>query len=280
MKVGISTFVTDSGIFPDVLAKAVEERGFDALFLPEHSHIPVSRATPFPLGEPLPKPYFRAWDPFVALSAAAAVTSTLKIGTGITLLAQRDVIHVAKQVASLDLLSGGRFIFGVGAGWNLEEMRNHGTDPATRGALLDEQVEAITTIWSSEEAEFHGRFVDFDPIFQWPKPVQRPHPLIYIGGTSTAAARRAARLGAGWMPTSAEEPGQIGAQMDLFARNGGGNLPITIAMVPRDPRFLDAYADAEVERVTLFLPAKEEEEALRRLDGLAAVAEECGHLTR
>lgn len=280
MKISITTFITDRGIRPDVLAKAVEDRGFDALFLPEHSHIPVSRATPFPFGEALPEPYFRVWDPFVGLSAAAAVTSTLNLGTCVALLAQRDVIHTAKEVASLDLLSEGRFLFGVGAGWNREEMLNHGVEPSTRGALLDEQLQAIRAIWSADEAEYHGKYVDFEPIFQWPKPVQRPHPSIYIGGTSAAAARRAVRLSAGWMPTSVDNPQEARIQLELFAECGGSSLPVTVAMVPRDPRFLEAYANSGAEGVILFLPEKDETTALQRLDRLVAVAEEGGFLSR
>lgn len=280
MKIGITAFVTDRGIRPSVLAKAVEDRGFDALFLPEHSHIPVSRATPFPFGEALPEPYFRALDPFVGLSAAAAVTSTLKLGTGVALLVQRDVIYTAKEIASLDLLSEGRFLLGVGAGWNREEMLNHGVEPGRRGTLLDEKLEAMTAIWSANEAEYHGKYVDFEPIFQWPKPVQRPHPPIYIGGTSAGAARRAVRLSAGWMPTSVENPRDAQAQLDFFAEAGGAGFPVTVAMVPRDPKFLDAYAAAGAERVILFLSEKGETEALQRLDKLAVTAEQSGYLSR
>lgn len=280
MKIGITTILTDQGIRPDVLAKAVEDRGFESVFLPEHSHIPVCRATPYPFGEPLPKAYYRMWDPFVALSAMAAVTSTLTIGTGVALLVQRDVIHTAKEVASLDLLSDGRFIFGVGAGWNIEEMENHRTDPSSRGALLDERIDAMTTIWSSYEAEFHGKFEDFDPIYQWPKPKCEPHPPIYIGGTSEAAVRRAVRLGAGWMPTCVGDPGDAREQVEVLAQSGGLGLPITVIMVPRDARFIDAYADAGVERITLFLPVREERDSLHRLDNLAAVAETSGYLSR
>ncbi|HEY3469619.1 MAG TPA: TIGR03619 family F420-dependent LLM class oxidoreductase, partial [Amycolatopsis sp.] len=168
MKFGISTFVTDEGIRPDVLGAALEERGFDSLWLAEHSHIPVSRESPYPGGGDLPRVYYRTLDPFVALSAAAVATSELLLGTGIALLTQRDLIHTAKEVASLDLISDGRMRFGVGIGWNREEMRNHGTDPKTRGALIDEQLAALKEIWTKDEAEFHGKHVDFDPIFAWP----------------------------------------------------------------------------------------------------------------
>ena len=172
MRFGIATFITDESIRPDALGPALEERGFDSLFIAEHSHIPVGRDTPYPAGGELPRRYYRTLDPFVALSAVAAVTSRLVLGIGIVLLPQRDVIHTAKEVASLDLVSGGRVAFGVGIGWNREEMRNHGTDPATRGARVDEQLAALKQIWTNDKAEFHGRQIDFDPIFAWPKPVQ------------------------------------------------------------------------------------------------------------
>ncbi|OZM79569.1 TIGR03619 family F420-dependent LLM class oxidoreductase [Pseudonocardia sp. MH-G8] len=167
MRFGTATFITDEGIRPDALGRALEERGFGSLFIAEHSHIPASRETPHPGGGELPRIYYRTLDPFVALTAAAAVTSRLVLGTGIVLLPQRDVIHTAKQVASLDLVADGRTAFGVGIGWNREEMRNHGTDPATRGARMDEQLAALKAIWTSDEAEFHGAHVDFDPIFAW-----------------------------------------------------------------------------------------------------------------
>ncbi|MET0862938.1 MAG: LLM class F420-dependent oxidoreductase, partial [Nakamurella sp.] len=195
MKFGIATFVTDEGISPLALGPALEERGFDSVFLAEHSHIPVSRQTPHSSGGDLPRKYYRTLDPFVALTALAAATSNLLVGTGIALLPQRDVIHLAKEVASVDLVSGGRFQFGVGVGWNREEMRNHGTDPRTRGALMDEMLAALVQIWTSDEAEFHGQYLDFDPIFAWPKPLQQPHPPIYVGGESDAALTRLARLG-------------------------------------------------------------------------------------
>ncbi|MDT7575898.1 MAG: hypothetical protein QOH17_2231, partial [Pseudonocardiales bacterium] len=182
MKFGIATFITDEGIRPAALGRALEERDFSSLFIAEHSHIPAGRESPYPGGGELPRRYYRTLDPFVALAAVASVTSRLVLGTGIALLPQRDVIHTANEVASLDLVSDGRVAFGVGVGWNREEMRNHGTDPATRGALMDEQLAALKQIWTQDQAEFHGKHVDFDPIFLWPKPVQQPHPPIYLGG--------------------------------------------------------------------------------------------------
>jgi probable F420-dependent oxidoreductase len=268
VKVGISTFVTDEGMLPGALAEAVEERGFDAMFVAEHSHIPVRRETPYPLGGELPRPYFRGLDPFVALAAAATVTSRLLLGTGVSLLVQRDVIHTAKQVSSVDVLSGGRVIFGVGVGWNREEMRDHGTDPRTRGALLDERILALKAIWTQEKAEFHGEYVDFDPVFQWPKPVSKPHPPVYIGGDSAFAAARAGRLGDGWLPHAVRDPGQVKAQ--LAARPAG--VPVTVTSASPDEELLAAYAEAGADRVTLALPVEPEVRTMRRLDELAVFA--------
>src|SRR5689334_8620574 len=173
MKFGISTFVNDDSIDTVSLARAIEDRGFDSLVIAEHTHIPASRETPYPLGGELPSIYYRTLDPFVTLAAAAAVTSRIELFTGIALLIQRDPIITAKETASIDLISDGRFVFGVGAGWNLEEMRNHGTDPSTRGALLDEQIEAIKTLWTQEPAEYHGKYGDFDASDMRPKPVPK-----------------------------------------------------------------------------------------------------------
>ncbi|HVV10155.1 LLM class F420-dependent oxidoreductase [Amycolatopsis sp.] len=268
MKLGITTFVTDEGMAPAALAKALEERGFESLFLAEHSHIPVNRETPYPAGGELGRPYYRAADPFVALAAAASVTSTLTLGTGISLLIQRDVIHTANSVASLSLISGGRVIYGVGVGWNREEMRNHGTDPRTRGALMDEQIRALREIWTKEQAEFHGKYVDFDPIFAWPKPYGVLP--IYIGGNSDVAAARANRLGDGWLPNALPDPAAVPAQ---FAQLGGSGLPVTATSARPDPRVLAAYAEAGAERVTLAIPPEPAERTLRRLDEFAALVE-------
>ena len=176
MHYGVSIFPTEYSISMPDLARAAEERGFESLWVSEHSHIPVSRRTPWPGGAELPKMYCDTLDPFVALAAAASVTSRIKLGTGICLVVERDPIHTAKQVTSIDRVSGGRFLFGIGGGWNEEEMENHGTRPEQRFKLLRERVEAMKEIWSEDEAEYHGQLVDFDPIFMWPKPVQSPHP--------------------------------------------------------------------------------------------------------
>ncbi|HET9772410.1 MAG TPA: TIGR03619 family F420-dependent LLM class oxidoreductase, partial [Acidimicrobiia bacterium] len=178
MRIGITMFPTSYAIRVTDLGRAVEERGFESLFVPEHTHIPTSRRSDWPGGGPLPEEYRHTLDPFAALAAVAAVTERIRLGTGICLVVERDPITTAKEVATLDLLSGGRFEFGVGGGWNLEEMANHGTDPATRFALLRERLLAMREIWTNDEAEFHGRFVDFEPLWQWPKPVQRPHPPV------------------------------------------------------------------------------------------------------
>ena len=198
MHIGVLTFITDEGIGPVELGEALEQRGFSSLFLAEHSHIPVDPQTPYPGGGPIPHKYYRTLDPFVALTAAAAVTQRLRVGTGIALVPQRDPIHTAKEVASLDLVSGGRFDFGVGVGWLREEIANHGVDPSVRGRVVDERVDAIIDIWTQEKAEFHGKFVDFDPIYSWPKPVQKPYPPLYLGG-GPAGFKRIARLNAGWL---------------------------------------------------------------------------------
>src|SRR5262244_214560 len=198
MHFGVSMFHTDYSIPAVELARALEARGFESIWAPEHSHIPVPRRTPFPGGGELPKPYYEVMDPFVVLGAAAAVTKTLLLGTGVCLIAQRDPIQTAKQVASIDQVSGGRFLFGVGNGWNEDEMADHGTAFATRHKLARERVEAMKVIWTKSKAEYHGEFVNFGPMMTWPKPVQKPHPPIIVGGAFPYGARRA--YGNGWMP--------------------------------------------------------------------------------
>jgi probable F420-dependent oxidoreductase len=272
MRFGVATFITDEGIRPEVLGRALEERGFSSLFIAEHSHIPVSRESPYPGGGELPRKYYRTLDPFVALTAAAVVTSRLRLGTGIALLPQRDVIHTANQVASLDVVSGGRVDFGVGVGWNREEMRNHGTDPATRGALMDEQLAALTRIWTAEQAEYHGEHVDFDPIYLWPKPVQEPHPPIYVGGESPAALRRLAAFGDAWLPRRNTPPAEITRVREWLAAQGRHAVPFTVFGADPDEELLAGFADAGVDEVTLTLETLPEDDTLRSLDALAAVA--------
>ena len=268
MKFGIATFVTDEGIRPDVLGRALEERGFDSLFLAEHSHIPVSRETPYPGRGDLPRVYYRTLDPFVALTAAAGTTTSLLLGTGIALLPQRDVFHTAKEVASLDLLSSGRVRFGVGVGWNREEMRDHGVDPASRGPLMNEQLAALKELWTKDQAEFHGNYVSFGPAFTWPKPVQRPHPPIVIGGESKAALDRLLHYGDEWLPRAYMSPQRIREVRQWLADNGRDGVPLTV-FGARGPESVEGFAGAGAERVTFMLPTTPEAESLAALDRLA-----------
>src|SRR5262245_10439007 len=200
MKCGLTMFPTDYSIAPAALARAAEERGFESLWFPEHSHIPAKRESPWPGGPELPKMYYDVYEPFVALAAAAAVTTTLKVATGICLVVQRDPLQTAKSVATIDRVSNGRFLFGIGAGWNAEEMRNHGTDFKQRMAVMRERVLAMKAVWTQSKPEFHGKHVEFAPIMTWPKPVQKPHPPIHVGGGFPRAAQRAVEYGDGWMP--------------------------------------------------------------------------------
>src|SRR3954465_2460821 len=213
MDFGVMMFPTDDAVAPDELARMAEDRGFESLFFPEHTHIPASRESDYPGGGELPAMYSHTHDPFVALSIAAAATKRLLVGTGICLVVERDPITTAKEVASLDRLSGGRFLFGVGAGWNREEMRNHGTDPRTRFTLMRESVEAMKAIWTQDEAEYHGRLVDFDPIWSWPKP-QRRLPVL-VGGLGPRGLDRVLAYGDGWLPN----PGEA-AEDETIARIG------------------------------------------------------------
>jgi probable F420-dependent oxidoreductase len=270
MKFGVATFLTDEGIGPAALGPALEERGFDALLLAEHTHIPASRETPYPGGGDLPRMYYRTLDPFVALGAAAAATRELLLGTGIALVVQRDPIITAKEVATLDLISGGRAVFGVGAGWNREEMRNHGTDPAVRGRLMDERIRAIIELWTKDEAEFHGDFVDFDPVYCWPKPVQLPHPPIWVGGDSERAFARVAEFGSAWMP-SGIPPKELGTRIEQMRKTAGDRPAVVVYAGGHDRESLDIYAELGVERVLVYLPTLPEDETLRTLDDLAEV---------
>ena len=206
MKYGCYIFATDYSIRPDELARALEDRGFESFWVPEHTHIPASRQSPWPGGAPLPREYWHTLDPFVALGAAAAVTSRIKLGTGICLVIERDPITLAKEVASLDWLSRGRVLFGVGGGWNAEEMAQHGTDFASRWKVLRERIAAMKAIWERDEAEYHGKYVNFDRLWSYPKPVQKPHPPILMGGTGPHARQRAAEFDGHWMPISSRDP--------------------------------------------------------------------------
>lgn len=272
MRFGISTFVDDDSIDPVSLARAIEERGFAALLVAEHSHIPASRESPYPAGGDLPSAYYNTLDPFVTLAAAAAVTSSVELFTGVTLLIQRDPIHTAKEAASIDHISGGRFAFGVGAGWNLEEMRNHGTDPKTRGARLDESIEAIKALWTTEPAEYHGKHIDFELSYCRPKPVQKPHPPIYIGGNSDATVKRVIRHGAGWVANPL--PTEMLAQRIGQMRDGAGNdVPLAMFGTPVDADYWRAAEDLGFGQLGLLLPSVPKDESLRLLDDYAAEVE-------
>jgi probable F420-dependent oxidoreductase len=266
MTFGIHTIPTDESIPPAKLGRAVEERGFHALFLADHSHIPADRDTSYPRGGELPRQYFRALDPFITLGLVAGTTEKLLLGTGVALLVQRDPIQAAKEVASLDHVSGGRAVFGIGAGWNREEMRNHGTDPRTRGALLDERMAAMIEIWTNDEAEFHGEFVDFGPLKAWPKPVRRPHPPIFVGGSSARAIQRAKRFG-GWMPSAngVDTPDKAAGQLAAV----GPDTPTIVNAVTPDPELVAAYRAAGAAGLTFHLPHVGETEALHTLDRFA-----------
>ena len=273
MKFGISTFVNDDTIDTVTLARAIEERGFESLAIAEHTHIPASRESVYPMGGDLPSIYYRTLDPFVTLAAAAAVTSRIELITGIALLIQRDPIITAKEAASIDLISGGRFVFGVGAGWNLEEMRNHGTDPKTRGTLLDERIEAIKALWTDEPAEYHGKYVDFDATYLKPKPVQQPHPPIFIGGDSDATVKRVIRHNAGWI----SNPFPVDAlkkRIDQMRDGAGRDVPLAMFGTPPKPDYWRAVEDLGFDQVALLLPTLPTNESLRILDEYAAKVDE------
>jgi probable F420-dependent oxidoreductase len=275
MQFGAAIFFTEYSIGPIELARALEERGFDSLWAPEHSHIPVSRKTPYPGGGELPKEYYDVMDPFVTLSAAASVTKKLKVATGVCLLQQRDVIQTAKLVASLDQVSGGRFLFGIGCGWNREEMEDHGTDFATRFLRVRESIEAMKEIWTKDEAEYHGEIVKFDPFFAWPKPVQKPHPPILVGGGFPQGARRAIRYGNGWLPiTGAGELAKLMPQYQAMLNEAGRNaadVPITAWSAKLDADAIKRFAELGVARLVTPLPPAGPEKILPILDRCAEV---------
>jgi probable F420-dependent oxidoreductase len=253
MEFGIGYFPTHDAVSAGAMARLVEERGHESLFFAEHSHIPASRASPYPGGGELPRKYIHCYDLFVALTAAAAATSKLRVGSGICLVIQRDPIHTAKEVASIDHLSGGRVEFGVGAGWNREEMSDHGTDPRTRMRLMQERVEAIREIWTQDEASYSGEFVSFERIWSWPKPAQRPHPPILVGGLGQTVLDRVLAFGDAWFPNYGSD--------DLLERvadlRGRANRRIDVmAMgVPADPKALEPLAEAGFARVVHWIPS-------------------------
>ncbi|WP_374021892.1 LLM class F420-dependent oxidoreductase [Mycobacterium sp. HNNTM2301] len=274
MQFGLCYFPTDYGMRPDELAAASEERGFESLLFCEHTHIPTSRKSPYPGGGELPRMYVHTYDPFVACTAAAAATSRLKIGTGVCLVVERDPITTAKEVASVDRLSAGRFLFGVGAGWNREEMANHGTDPRVRMSVMRERVEAMRQIWTNEEAEYHGEFVNFDPIWSYPKPVQSPLPVL-VGGMGPTVEDRIISFGDGWLAQNVtrdnvDEFAERAARLQQRAADAGrGRIPISLFAASSDEDMAEKYASAGIERCLFLLPDGDDSRVTGELDKLA-----------
>jgi probable F420-dependent oxidoreductase len=276
MKFGVGLFPTEQTPPPAELGRMVEEHGFESLFVPEHTHIPASRETPYPAGGELPPEYSRTFDPFLMLTAVAAATRRLLVATGICLVIQRDPIITAKEVATLDHFSRGRFLFGVGAGWNVEEMRNHGTDAAGRFAILRERIEAMKAIWAEDEASYGGRHVRFEHIWVWPKPLQKPHPPILLGGNGPRVLDRVLDFADEWMPN------RIGSDDEMIARfeelgarareAGRAPIPITVAGLMRDPARIERFERAGVQRGFFWLPSVGREELGRALEKYATAA--------
>lgn len=281
MHFGASMFCTDYSMTPAELGPALEERGFESFWAPEHSHIPLSRKSPWGGGPELPKRYYDVIDPFVGLATAAMTTTTLKLGTGVCLIIQRDVLQLAKEVATLDLLSGGRFLFGIGAGWNREEMADHGTDPKTRIALMAERVDILKTVWTQTKPEYEGKFQSFEPMMTWPKPVQKPHPPILVGGAFPHAANRAIAYGDGWIPLGGrgadilEQLPRV-RQMAAEAGREPDSLSVSVFGASMDADQLKQYRDAGVERVVFSLESEKADTVLPVLDRIATLIETVG----
>jgi probable F420-dependent oxidoreductase len=278
MKFGIAIFPTADIQPPDELARMAEERGFESLFFPEHTHIPASRATPYPAGGDLPPEYSRTYDPFVALTAAAVATRELRVGTGICLIIERDPIVTAKEVASLDRISGGRFLFGVGAGWNVEEMANHGTDASARFGVMRERVEAMKAIWTEDAASYAGTYVNFERIWSWPKPAQRPHPPVLVGGNGPTVLDRVLAFGDAWFPNYGRGGDVVRRAEELRAR---ADRPIEVMVMgaPAEAAALEHLQLAGCRRVVHWLPSTAlpgVERALERWE--SAIAELTGEL--
>jgi probable F420-dependent oxidoreductase len=283
MQFGAAMFFTDYSMGAAELARALEARGFESVWAPEHSHIPTSRRSPYQGGGDLPKQYCDVMDPFVSLAAAAAVTKTIRLGTGVCLITQRDPIQTAKLVASLDQVSGGRFLFGIGGGWNAEEMEDHGTVFKTRFKLMRERVEAMKEIWTKDTAEYHGEMVDFAPMAAWPKPVQKPHPPVIVGGAFPHSARRALRYGDGWIPNASRahyaDVTDYLPQFKQMASEMGrdvGEVPITIWGATEDYDRLRRYQDQGVSRLVVSLPPENAVATLPALDRWAELIRRVG----
>jgi probable F420-dependent oxidoreductase len=265
-------FCTEYAMPAAPLAQALEERGFESFWAPEHSHIPTSRVSAFPQGGALPQKYYDVMDPFVSLSAAAAATSSLRVATGICLVPQRDAIQTAKSVASLDQVSEGRFIFGIGTGWNADEMANHGTDFKQRNKIMRERIEAMRNIWTEDEASYEGETLRFGPMKTWPKPVQKPYPPVYVGGGIPYGARRALAYGDGWVPHARRPEYRLLDKLDEFeamAREAGREIPITAFGAEHDPAEWPAYQRAGIERIVISIDSEPADKVLPKLDGWA-----------
>ncbi|MFM8408875.1 MAG: LLM class F420-dependent oxidoreductase [Alphaproteobacteria bacterium] len=280
MKFGVIQFSTDEAMHPADLARACEERGFESLFFPEHTHIPTSRRSPWPGGAELPREYKRTNDLFVSLAMAAAATKTLRVGAGICLVVERDPITLAKEVATLDSLSGGRVIFGIGGGWNAEEMENHGTNFKRRWSILRERVEAMKAIWTEDEASYHGEHVNFDPIWSWPKPAQKPHPPILLGSGSARGRQRVVEYCDGWMPIAGRDDLEGGIR-DLWEKAKAAGRPreslsITVFGAPPKADVIRGYEASGVERVALWLPPAGADVVLPILDKHAELVRALG----
>jgi probable F420-dependent oxidoreductase len=275
---GLAIFPTEDTPTPAELGRLAEDAGFESLFFPEHTHIPASRQTPYPSGGELPDYYARTYDPFVALTAAAAATERLLIGTGICLVVERDPIVTAKEVASLDRVSDGRFLFGVGAGWNEEEMLNHGTDPRQRFAVMRERIEAMKAIWTEDEATYAGQHVRFERIWSWPKPLQRPHPPVLVGGNGPKVLNRVIRFGDEWMPNRARDPEELAGRIrelnELAEQTGRPPIPVTFAGCPADPDALEGFARGGVHRGVFWLPVAGRDRIVARIDDCRRAIEE------
>jgi probable F420-dependent oxidoreductase len=279
LSAGIMMFPTDDAIDPATLASEVEARGFDSLWFPEHSHIPTARTSPYPGGGDLPRMYVRTYDPFVGLMAAAGATTTLKLGTGVCLVIQRDTIHTAKEVASLDRLSGGRFLFGIGAGWNREEMADHGTDPKTRMRKMAEQVHAMKALWTQDEAEYDGEFVTFERSWAWPKPVSQPHPPVIVGGMGPGVEDRILDFGDEWIPQhvgahNIDEFAQRADKLQARAADAGrGRIPMTLFGAETSTESLDGYRRVGMDRVVFGVSSSDADTVRRELDALAPLVQ-------
>ena len=269
MDIGVYFFSTAYSIGIEELAVELEQRKFESMLVPEHTHIPATRKTPWPGGGDLPKEYYHTYDPFVALSFAAAATTNLKIGTGICLLPQRDPIVTAKSVASLDALSAGRMIFGIGGGWNVDEMENHGADYSSRFKVLRENVLAMKQLWMEEQGEFHGQYVNFDKAYCWPKPLQRPHPPIILGGETDHTLRRVVEFCDGWLPRPRADIEDGMHRLRRVAEEGErelSSISVTVFGAPPKADKLEKYRELGVHRALLQIPTEDRDSCLRILD--------------